>query len=156
PAPRGPDGGGGAAGAGRRGHRAGGGGGCGAVPARARPGRGDDRDGRRDRLPAGPPAGQRRPLVRLAQADGAGWGGAGAARAGRPAPRGPPARGGARLSDGPRATRGPLLATLAGPAVLLAVLLALFGRVLLQGDSVLLSRPRWDMLLQYLPWRVFG
>ncbi len=28
--------------------------------------------------------------------------------------------------------------------------------MLLQGDAVLLSSPRSDMLLQYLPWRVFG
>src|SRR5262249_47448944 len=94
--------------------------------------------------------------VRLAQADGAGGGGSRAARAGRPAHRRPAARGGARLSGAPRAARAPLVADLAGPAVLLAVLAALFGPVLAQGDHVLLSGPRSAMVLQSLPWRVFG
>jgi hypothetical protein len=34
--------------------------------------------------------------------------------------------------------------------------LAVFGGVLLRDDAALLGSPRGDMLLQYLPWRVFG
>src|SRR5262249_34967458 len=113
-------------------------------------------DGGGDRLQAGPPPRQRGSLLRLAQANGSGGGGTGAAGAGRPPHRGPPARAGVRLSDGPRAARAPVLAALSGPAVLLGVLLAVFGSILARGDAVLLSDPRWDMLLQYLPWRVFG
>ena len=40
--------------------------------------------------------------------------------------------------------------------MLLFTVLALFGGTLRQGDAVLLGAPRGDMLLQYLPWRVFG
>ena len=59
------------------------------------------------------------------------------------------------IPAGPAARRR-LVRELGGPAALLALDLALFGGVLLRGEGALLGNPHADLLMQYLPWRVFG